>query len=510
MCSELTYNSVRIAHQVRDHEERKTNERKKHLLCIVVQYLRDEGCVEAARLVCKESGLGDQYAVCDNIDLPTIVKEFEDYYHVRFQKHPKLCKRVEPPAEAQGAGATAAKPHGRRKQALRKASSGDGGPRPGEAQPQTLSPTDPLELTVQAYPLSQAGSSSGRCALAADAADDVPPPERLLRPVAGLPRDPEWRNFAEIISKDIFMHNPNVRWADIKGLQEPKRLLREAVVYPIKYPELFSGILTPWKGLLLYGPSGTGKTLLAKAVATECGTTFFNVSASTLVSKWRGDSEKLVRVLFELARLHAPSTVFLDEVDALASRRGFSGEHEASRRLQAELLVQLDGLNDLLADKQRPVFLLVTSNLPWDLDEALLRRLEKRILVDLPDPEAREQILRHYLPPPRPSPPPGPAARARAPPAAPPALLCDLDYPRLAQETAGYSGADLRLVCKEAAMQAVRSVFAHLESGVPDCSSLRLEPVTTDSVLAALARTRPCGAASADRFRAWQRQFGAS
>lgn len=100
-------------------------------------------------------------------------------------------------------------------------------------------------------------------------------------------------------------------------------------------------------------------------MATECGTTFFNVSASTLVSKWRGDSEKLVRVLFELARLHAPATVFLDEVDALASRRGLAGEHEASRRLQAELLVQLDGLNGHGLDGQENVFLLVTSNLPW-------------------------------------------------------------------------------------------------------------------------------------------------
>lgn len=173
------------------------------------------------------------------------------------------------------------------------------------------------------------------------------------------------------------------------GLEEAKRLLKEAVVYPIKYPELFTGILSPWKGLLLFGPPGTGKTLLAKAVATECKTTFFNISASSIVSKWRGDSEKLVRVniffnhfqndlrtqasatkkiffqvMFDLARYHAPSTIFLDELDALASKRdggSLSNEHEASRRLKTELLIQLDGLSQT----EDQVFLLATSNLPW-------------------------------------------------------------------------------------------------------------------------------------------------
>ena len=147
-----------------------------------------------------------------------------------------------------------------------------------------------------------------------------------------------------MLERDVIERNPQVKFDDIADLNEAKKILQEAVLLPILMPDYFKGIRRPWKGVLMFGPPGTGKTMLAKAVATQGKTTFFNISASSLSSKFRGESEKLVRLLFEMARFYAPTTIFMDEVDAIAGSRGAQGEHEASRRVKAELLVQMDGV----------------------------------------------------------------------------------------------------------------------------------------------------------------------
>uniref|UniRef100_A0A3Q2C9V1 Katanin p60 subunit A-like 2 n=1 Tax=Cyprinodon variegatus TaxID=28743 RepID=A0A3Q2C9V1_CYPVA len=292
--------------------------------------------------------------------------------------------------------------------------------------------------------------------------------ERLLKPLSGFSGiSGEMKELAAIISEDIYLHNPNVRWEDIIGLEDAKRLVKEAVVYPIKYPQLFTGILSPWKGLLLYGPPGTGKTMLAKAVATECRTTFFNISASSIVSKWRGDSEKLVRVLFELARYHAPSTIFLDELESVMGQRGISlgyREHEGSRRIKTELLIQMDGL----ATSEDLVFVLAASNLPWELDHGMLRRLEKRILVNLPSSAARQAMISHWLPP-----------------------LSSLGGVKLQTE----------LDYKELAEVSYIKFFSDTDMPI-----IELGTVTTSDFLEVLTDTKPSAQNLMDRYTAWERK----
>ncbi|XP_038877992.1 spastin isoform X1 [Benincasa hispida] len=175
----------------------------------------------------------------------------------------------------------------------------------------------------------------------------------------------------EMINTAIVDRSPSVKWDDIAGLQKAKQALLEMVILPTKRRDLFTGLRKPARGLLLFGPPGNGKTMLAKAVASESEATFFNLSAASFTSKWLGESEKLVRTLFMVAKSRQPSVIFMDEIDSVMSSR-HAGEHEASRRLKSEFLVQFDGV---MSNSTDLVIVIGATNKPQELDDAVLRRL---------------------------------------------------------------------------------------------------------------------------------------
>jgi katanin p60 ATPase-containing subunit A1 len=327
---------------------------------LISKYLVSSGYTESSVKLSNESGVSlEKYDVADNMDLPLIVKgnpnvEFEEYYNIKYGRPAKLIRKIDFTEERKG---TAPPVKGRSR------------PPPATKKGTRTEPEGKVEEQLGLAGVKISGGAKPQIEVESNQEFYE---NRLLKPLPDYP--PEMRELAVMIHRDICAANPNVCFADIAGLSEAKRLLKEAVLMPMKYPHLFTGILEPWKGVLLFGPPGTGKTMLAKAVASECRTTFFNISASSIVSKWRGDSEKLVRVLFDLAKHYAPSTIFIDEIDSIMSQRD-SGEHEGSRRMKTELLIQMDGL---LRTTER-IFLLAASNIPWDLDAALLRRLDKRV-----------------------------------------------------------------------------------------------------------------------------------
>ncbi|XP_063297288.1 katanin p60 ATPase-containing subunit A1 isoform X1 [Pelobates fuscus] len=301
------------------------------------------------------------------------------------------------------------------------------------------------------------------------------------------------KDLVEMLEKDIISQNPNVRWEDIADLEEAKKLLKEAVVLPMWMPDFFKGIRRPWKGVLMVGPPGTGKTLLAKAVATECKTTFFNISSSTLTSKYRGESEKLVRLLFEMARFYAPTTIFIDEIDSICSRRGTSEEHEASRRVKSELLVQMDGVGGTTEseDPSKMVMVLAATNFPWDIDEALRRRLEKRIYIPLPSAKGRGELLRINL-------------RELE-------LADDVDIENIAENMDGYSGADITNVCRDASLMAMRRRIEGLTpEQIRNLSKDDMHMPTTmeDFEMALKKVSKSVSALDIEKYEKWIEEFG--
>lgn len=213
---------------------------------------------------------------------------------------------------------------------------------------------------------------------------------------------------AKQIFNEIVVQGDEVHWDDVAGLEVAKNALKEAVVYPFLRPDLFMGLREPARGMLLFGPPGTGKTMLARAVATESRSTFFSISASSLTSKYLGESEKLVRALFSLAKALAPSIIFVDEIDSLLSSRSGSGENEATRRIKTEFLIQWSDLARAAAGREQTekekergdasrVLVLAATNLPWAIDEAARRRFVRRQYIPLPEDQTRALQMRTLL-----------------------------------------------------------------------------------------------------------------
>ncbi|KAK9294679.1 hypothetical protein QLX08_010797 [Tetragonisca angustula] len=240
---------------------------------------------------------------------------------------------------------------------------------------------------------------------------------------------------AQVILDEILEGGTAIHWEDIAGQETAKQALQEIVILPSLRPELFTGLRTPARGLLLFGPPGNGKTLLARAVATQCNATFFSISAASLTSKYVGEGEKLVRALFAIARELQPSVIFVDEVDSLLSERR-DNEHEASRRLKTEFLVEFDGLP---SNPEERVLVMAATNRPQELDEAALRRFTKRVYVTLPDLRTRILLLKRLL------------AKHNDP-------LTPEELNEMAVLTEGYSGSDLTGLAKDAALGPIREL----------------------------------------------------
>ncbi|CAA2973120.1 AAA+-type ATPase [Olea europaea subsp. europaea] len=281
-----------------------------------------------------------------------------------------------------------------------------------------------------------------------------------------------------------------VKFDDVGALEDVKKALNELVILPMRRPELFShgNLLRPCKGILLFGPPGTGKTLLAKALATEAGANFISITGSTLTSKWFGDAEKLTRALFSFASKLAPVIIFVDEVDSLLGARGGAFEHEATRRMRNEFMAAWDGLRS--KDSQR-ILILGATNRPFDLDDAVIRRLPRRIYVNLPDAENRLKILKIIL--------------------AQENLESGFSFDQLANATEGYSGSDLKNLCIAAAYRPVQELLVKETKGEQNDGVPVLRQLNLDDFVQSKAKVGPSvayDAASMNELRKWNEQYG--
>lgn len=507
-------------------------ERQRDILVLILSHLQSHGYIESATALLNESRSVEslaRYDLADNIDLMQVLKEYDEYYQMKFGRRPVFsCSNKHNPNGMVGISnsdeALASRKHARGKRrstnrdrgrhsdqhtALPPLSTTHASPKPLRSRKRTHHEEEKygsdVDQGVTGFALNN--SPTRRNNVLQTTHHEVEEQRHTLKPLPNFDGDPELRSLALSIRRDIVQECPGVAWSDIVGLDDAKRLLQEAIILPRKYPQLFTGLRSPWKSALLYGMPGTGKTLLAKAVTTESNTTFFNISASSIVSKFRGDSEKLIRMLFDLARHYSPSTIFIDEVDSIMCHRGGGGgggngssanegsEHEGSRRMKTELLVQMDGLLSNSCD----VFVLAASNLPWDLDSAFLRRMEKRILIPLPTNECRKKMIRSHLS------------------EFSPTFRKGEMLTKAASLLDGYSGSDIKALCKEVAMRPLRRVLQHAEvmDGSSDHENLSLlmkrNPITANDLDEAIAAVNHSTSAElCGRHRKWADGHGST
>jgi len=302
--------------------------------------------------------------------------------------------------------------------------------------------------------------------------------------VSGLERNSAFQKILERIESDIVVSSPGITWDQLVGLDSVKSIIQETIVLPSRRPDIFRGLRAPCRGLLLFGPPGNGKTLIAKAAATECQSCFFSISTSSLTSKFFGESELLVKGLFILARNRQPSFIFIDEVDSLLSVRS-DGEHEASRRLKTEFLIQFDGLNSTGEDR---IFVMAATNRPWDLDEAVIRRFTKRVYIPMPDSNSRKSAILSLLN----------KGGIKS-------SLSSADVEEIIQLTNNFSFSDLAALTREAALFPIRE----LGPKVVKIQENKIRPLRKVDFLQALKTIRPSVCEEQlSKYLEWNNRFG--
>ncbi|XP_030754496.1 katanin p60 ATPase-containing subunit A-like 2 [Sitophilus oryzae] len=447
-------------------------ERKRNILYLILGYLRENKLDLTVNTLENEAKLDHRYQICENVELDVILQEYQSYYFTKFQKYPKIIRKLEEDEQKSlnykekrsKSGKRLAPSFIPKKEVTIQKNDGQ----------QTESDVD-FQFDIVSLNKENSGNNK-----------EINIPKRSIfkteNPETEYHSHLECGDLVNQIRSQIITDDTRVNWEDCLGLEGAVETLKEASIYPFHYPELFKDII-PWKGVLLHGPPGTGKTLLAKALASESNATFFNVTNSVFISKWRGESEKLIKYLFDLAKHHAPSVIFFDEIDSVISSVNDT-QHEAAKRFKSELLVNLDGI----ISNEEHVLILASTNSPWDLDNALLRRFDKRILINLPNKETRIQILNQYL------------KNSNV-------VISDQEYIEFGNLTENYSGSDIKILSKEITMSVVRENIKTAQ--VNRLKVINNRKIVFSDVKMALQKTRPSvNSIVCRKYFQWQNEHG--